>query len=222
MVSFDDPPARELMRSLPDVLLVQGDAAASGWSVRDTLRLMAEELAHPQPGGAAVATRLADILVMQAIRGWLAAGSDGGAGWLRGLGDERIGRALEAVHAEPGAEWSTDRLARVAAMSRSSFTARFAELVGEAPVAYLTRWRMSVAQSRLAEEGISVARLAGELGYRSEAAFSRAFTRTVGRTPGAVRRSRAAGSGEQAGDGGDDHAAAEQRQDDPGDPREPR
>lgn len=188
VVSFDDPAARELMRTLPAVLFVGGDTVSAASSVRDTLRLMAGELSHPQPGGEAVATRLADILVVQAIRSWLNTEPTATAGWLRGLQDERIGRALEAIHDSPGQEWALDRLARVATMSRSSFSARFTELVGEAPIAYLTRWRMSIAQSRLLEEDITVAKLAAELGYQSEAAFNRAFVRIIGRTPGSIRR----------------------------------
>ena len=191
VVTFDDPAARELMRTLPAVLFVGGDTASASSSIRDTLRLMAGELSHPQPGGEAVATRLADILVVQAIRGWLAADVDAAAGWLRALQDERIGRALEAIHDNPGYEWNLDRLTQLATMSRSSFSSRFTELVGEAPIAYLTRWRMSVAQSRLLEEDITAARLAPELGYQSEAAFNRAFTRIIGRTPGSIRRQRA-------------------------------
>src|SRR5699024_7004542 len=124
---------------------------------------------------------------VQAIRAWLADDLDTGDGWLRALQDERIGRVLEAIHAELGREWTLDRLAQVATMSRSSFSTRFTELVGEAPIAYLTRWRMNIAHTRLREENITAARLAPELGYQSEAAFNRAFTRIIGRTPGSIR-----------------------------------
>ncbi len=184
VVGFDEPAAKELLAVLPPVLRAGDDAA----DVRDTLRLMAEELSRRRPGGEAVATRLADILVVQAIRGWLDRDPGAREGWLRALEDERIGRVLEAVHAEPGRPWSLELLARTAAMSRSSFAARFTALVGEAPMAYVTRWRMRLAHTRLTEDGPTVAALAVELGYRSEAAFSRAFTRTMGQTPGAVRR----------------------------------
>ncbi|PYF96739.1 AraC-type DNA-binding protein [Georgenia satyanarayanai] len=183
VVGFDEPLAHELVRALPPVVLADGAS-----TVRDTVRLMAEELSHLRPGGEVVATRLADILVVQGIRGWLERDPAAREGWLRALDDERVGRVLEAVHAEPGLPWTLDRLAGTAAMSRSSFASRFAALVGETPMAYVTRWRMLLAQTRLAQGDTTVAALATELGYRSEAAFSRAFTRTVGRTPGAVRR----------------------------------
>lgn len=190
IVSFDDPAACELMRALPPVLHIGGDTVSAASSIRDTVRLMAGELSELQPGGEAVATRLADILVVQAIRAWLTAESDTGAGWLRALQDPRIGRALEAIHAEPGREWTLERLAQIATMSRSSFSTRFTELVGEAPIAYLARWRMNIAHTRLRDENITAARLATELGYQSEAGFNRAFTRIIGCTPGSVRRQR--------------------------------
>ncbi len=187
VVSFDEPAARELLRMLPrTVVLNDGTAVAS--SVRDTLRLMADELSQMRPGGEAVATRLADILVVQAIRAWLDHDPDARGGWLRALEDERIGGVLEAIHADPGHDWTLDRLARTATMSRSAFSARFTSLLGESPIGYLTRWRMGLAQARLVEGSPTVAQLAEELGYRSEAAFNRAFTRTIGRTPGSVRR----------------------------------
>lgn len=187
VVSFEGPAARELMRSLPAVIFVGGDTVSVASSTRDTLRLMAAELSHPQLGGETVATRLADILVVQAIRSWLAAEPEQLTGWLRALQDERIGRALEAIHDDPGAEWTINRLARLAAMSKSSFSQAFSELVGVAPITYLTGWRMNIAAARLSQEDITVGRLAGELGYRSEAAFNRAFTRVIGQTPGTVR-----------------------------------
>lgn len=188
IVSFDDPAARELMRALPQLLFVGGNTVSAAVPIRDALSLMAGELSHAQPGGEAVATRLADILVIQAIRAWLATDPDTGTGWLRAVQDERIGRVLEAIHAEPGHDWTLERLANLATMSRSSFSTRFTDLVGEAPIAYLTRWRMNIAYNRLREENTTAVRLATALGYRSEAAFNRAFTRIIGRTPGAVRR----------------------------------
>lgn len=190
IVSFDDPASRQLMQALPEVLIIGGDTMSASSPVRDVLRLIAGELSQPQAGGGAVATRLADVLVIHAIRTWLAENSEQAQGWLRALQDPRIGRALEAIHDDPGRAWGLDSLARTAAMSRSSFSARFTELAGISPIGYLTRWRMGIAQTRLREEDTAVAKLATELGYQSEAAFNRAFARTVGATPGRVRRLR--------------------------------
>lgn len=186
VVTFGEPGARALVQALPAVVHVEGAAGATH-AVHETVRLMAAELDDLRPGGEAVTTRLADILVVQAIRSWLDRAPAAQEGWLGALQDERIGRALAAIHRDPGADWSLDRLAAEATMSRSSFAARFTDLVGEPAMTYLTRWRMGVAHARL-QEGATVGAVAASLGYRSEAAFSRAFTRTVGTTPGRVRR----------------------------------
>jgi AraC-like DNA-binding protein len=187
IVAFDDPAARALTQALPRVLHVEAGGSPSA-AILKTVRLMATELSDLRPGGEAVVTRLADILVIQAIRHWLERDGSTAIGWIAALHDERVGRALVAVHRDPGAPWTLDRLAREAAMSRSSFAARFRELAGEPPMTYVTRWRMQVAHARLEAGDVTVAQLAGELGYLSEAAFSRAFTRVHGTTPGSIRR----------------------------------
>ena len=133
-------------------------------------------------------TRLGDILVIQAIRSWIETDPAARAGWLGALQDRQIGRAISLIHREPAREWTVASLARELAMSRSALAARFTELVGEPVMQYVTRWRMNLALSALREEGVTVAELASRLGYRSEAAFSRAFKRVVGIPPGAVRR----------------------------------
>jgi AraC-like DNA-binding protein len=156
--------------------------------MQSTLRLIAAEAAALHPGGEAVITRLSDILVIQAIRAWIARDPAGQTGWLGALQDPRIGRAMSLVHRDPAGPWSVATLARASAMSRSAFAARFTELVGEPVMRYVTRWRMHVALDWLQQDDASVAELAARLGYDSEAAFSRAFKRTVGMSPGAARR----------------------------------
>jgi AraC-like DNA-binding protein len=188
IVSFDDPAARALMRILPTVIHVDAMAAA-GHAINDTIRLLSAELGDLRPGGEAVTIRLTDVLVIQAIRSWLDRSDAAQSGWLGALQDPRIGQALRAVHRQPGRDWTLTTLAREAGMSRSSFAAHFAELVGEPPMAYVTRWRMQVARTKL-EAGATVSQVATSLGYRSEAAFTRAFARVDGTTPGAVRRER--------------------------------
>ena len=157
--------------------------------MHSTLRLIAAEGRELRPGGEAVITRLSDILVIQAIRSWIAGDPAGQTGWLGALQDPRIGRAMSLVHSDPAQPWSVATLARETAMSRSAFAARFTELVGEPVMKYVTRWRMQVALDWLRTEDVSVAALAARLGYDSEAAFSRAFKRTIGMSPGASRRS---------------------------------
>ena len=186
VVAFDEPAARALLALLPPVVHVSA-ADPGPTPVADTVRLMSAELADVRPGGETIATRLADVLVVQAVRAWLDRDPAARTGWLGALADPQVGRAMAAVHADPGHGWTLDRLAREAAMSRTAFTGRFTQLVGEPPMRYVTRWRMALAHDRLRAGDATVAALADELGYRSEAAFSRAFNRTVGRTPGSVR-----------------------------------
>jgi AraC-like DNA-binding protein/mannose-6-phosphate isomerase-like protein (cupin superfamily) len=187
-VRFDHPAAQELVRLLPKVIRVEAWSSPESEWMQSTLRLMASESGERRAGGEAVVTRLADILVIQAIRSWIAANPAAQTGWLGALHDERIGPAILQIQREPEREWSVASLAKEVAMSRSAFAARFRTLVGETPMEYVTRWRMHVATTLLQEEGATVAELAGRLGYRSEAAFSRAFKRVIGASPGAVRR----------------------------------
>jgi AraC-like DNA-binding protein/mannose-6-phosphate isomerase-like protein (cupin superfamily) len=189
-VRFDHPAARELVRLLPQVIRVEAWSSPHADWMQSTLRLMASEAGERRPGGETVVTRLADILVIQAIRSWIAANPTAQTGWLGALHDDRIGPAILKIQRDPARAWTLASLAHEVAMSRSAFAARFRELVGETPMHYLTRWRMHVATSWLREGEATVAQLATRLGYRSEAAFSRAFKRVIGHSPGTVRRQR--------------------------------
>ncbi|SDG17567.1 AraC-type DNA-binding protein [Lentzea fradiae] len=181
-VRFDDPAAKHLVAMLPNVLHVrQAD------DMRATIALMAAEAKAVRPGGEAVVTRLADVLVVQTIRSWLATDPAARTGWLGALQDRQIGQALASIHRDPARPWTVERLANESAMSRSAFAARFADLVGEPAMRYVTRWRMHVAMHRLRSRDSTVSEIAHGLGYESEAAFSRAFKRIVGVSPGQVR-----------------------------------
>jgi AraC-like DNA-binding protein len=187
-VRFDHPAARHLVDVLPRVISV--DAAGSNqldW-IHSTLRFMAVEARELRPGGETVITRLADVLVIQAIRSWIEQDPAAQSGWLGALRDPQVGRAIALIQRDPSRDWKVADLAHEAAMSRSAFAARFTDLVGEPPMHYLARWRMRLALVWLQEDGATVGELAFRLGYQSEAAFSRAFKRYVGVSPGAVRR----------------------------------
>ncbi len=186
-VRLEHPAARNLIRALPPSILV-GAAAPSAESIQSTLRLLAAEARHPRPGGEAVITRLADIIVIQAIRSWIETDPGARTGWLGALRDPHIGKAIALIHADPSRSWTVASLAGELAMSRSAFAARFSDLVGEPAMQYVTTWRMHLARAALHDRDATVAELADELGYRSEAAFSRAFKRVIGAPPGAVRR----------------------------------
>ena len=149
---------------------------------------MAIEAKERRPGGEAVTTRLGDILVIQAIRSWIETDPAAQTGWLGALQDRQIGRAISLIHRDPTRAWTVASLAGELAMSRSAFAARFTELVDEPVMHYVTRWRMLVAVEALREDGATVGELASRLGYRSEAAFARAFKRVIGLAPGTVKR----------------------------------
>ena len=191
-VRFGHPAARNLVALLPRTIVVEGAPGSlspeADW-MHSTLRLIAAEGRELRPGGEAVITRLSDILVIQAIRSWIAGDPAGQTGWLGALQDPRIGLALSLIHRDPALPWSVASLARETAMSRSAFAARFTELVGEPVMKYVTRWRMQVALDLLQSDDAPLSALATRLGYESEAAFSRAFKRTIGISPGAARRS---------------------------------
>ena len=187
-VRFDHPAARNLVEILPPILQVEAASSPQVEWMQSTLRLMAAEARQLRPGGEAVITRLGDILVIQAIRSWIETDPTAQTGWLGALQDRQIGRALSLIHRDPARDWTVAALARELAMSRSAFAARFTELVGEPAMQYVTRWRMQVAVNSLKEEGATVGELAQRLGYRSEAAFARAFKRVIGMPPGAVKR----------------------------------
>jgi AraC-like DNA-binding protein len=187
IVSFHDPAAQQMVRLLPPVIHTDGATAPSRTWIGDALGLMAAEVRQLRPGGEAVTTRLADILVIQAIRAWIERDPAARTGWLGALQDQQIGQAIVAVHRNPGHPWTVASLASRAAMSRSAFAARFTQLVGEPAMQYVTRWRMHIALARLRQGPTTVRELAAQLGYGSEAAFSHAFKRAVGVSPGTVR-----------------------------------
>lgn len=187
-VRFDHPAAHDLVRLLPKVIHIEAWQSPQMEWIQSTLRLMATEAKVIQPGGETIITRLADILVIQAIRSWIAEDPMAQTGWLGALQDKQMGYAILLIQRDPARVWTVAALANEVAMSRSAFAARFKALVGEPPMQYITRWRMNVALTRLKKEDISIGELANHLGYQSEAAFSRAFKRFIGISPGAARK----------------------------------
>ena len=188
-VRLEHPAARNLVEILPSTMHIEASSSPRLEWIQSVLRLMAVEAGELRPGGEAVITRLGDILVIQAIRAWMESDPAARSGWLGALRDPQIGRAISLIHRDPARDWTVASLADELAMSRSTFAARFTELVGEPVMRYVARWRMHVAVAALKEEGATVGQLAYRLGYRSEAAFSRAFKRVIGVSPGAIRRS---------------------------------
>jgi AraC-like DNA-binding protein len=190
--SFGDPRRNPLLAALPPVLLIRSGAGRNQSLLKMTLNAIAEELADEQPGSSLVIAKLADLLFMQSLRAYLATDlSHNGhpsAGWLRGIKDPLVGRAISSMHARPEQRWTVQSLAAESGCSRAVFAERFSALVGQGAVGYLTAWRMHVAAGLLLEGSSSIGSIAGRVGYGSEAAFSIAFKRWAGASPGAYRR----------------------------------
>jgi len=184
----DAPLTARLTAELPDVIRVDAWDDGEAGVFQSVLRLLAREAEVIEPGGEAVMTRLADVLVIQVLRWWLRHADQSATGWLAALRDPQVGRALGRMHARPDDDWTLVELARQANMSRSAFAERFTTLVGEPPMRYLAGWRLEQAHSELVHTADSIASISSRVGYTSEAAFSRAFKRHHGTTPGAVRR----------------------------------
>lgn len=183
---------RPLLGALPRHCRIQvGDGPATRW-LAGLFEMGAAEGAAPRPGSETLVARLSELLFVDAIRRYVEALPVEQTGWFAGLRDPAVGRALAALHADPGRRWTADELARTAALSRSALTERFGALIGEPPMQYLTRWRMGLAAQALREGSEPVARIAERLGYESEAAFNRAFKRELGTPPAAWRRAQRA------------------------------
>jgi AraC-like DNA-binding protein len=191
LVRFDHVAGQQLVALLPKVLQIDTWEEEEGSWLQSTLRFIVREARELRPGGETVITHLADILIIQAIRSWLDTAPDANQGWLAALRDKQIGRALTAIHRTPEKTWSVASLAKEAGMSRSGFSARFTQLVGDSALRYLTRWRMQLARTRLSESSTPLSELSVSLGYQSEAAFCRAFKREFGVSPGSYRNNQA-------------------------------
>lgn len=188
-------PSGNLVASvLPDVLRVPSIGLVSRAPVTpkdwltvtlDAIRLEAE---HPTVGSGVMLSRLVDLLLVWIVRHWLTAGGERAGGWINGLMDPAVGRSLAMMHAEPAHPWNVSSLAKELHQSRSGFANRFAELVGESPMRYLTRWRMQLAADHLVATNLRISQVAQRVGYDSEPAFSRAFRRCLGITPSDYRK----------------------------------
>ncbi len=181
-------PQNPLLSTLPTVLKLGVRDGTGGEWIESSFRRAAEEFAHSGIGSAAVLGKLAELLFVDVVRRYLATLPEGQTGWLAGLRDRMVGRALALLHTRFNHPWTTEELAREVGLSRSAFAERFTSLVGEPPMHYLTNWRLQMAALRLRESAASTAQLASDVGYESDAAFTRAFKRAFGTTPAAWRK----------------------------------
>ncbi|MEY4547921.1 MAG: hypothetical protein RL685_4116 [Pseudomonadota bacterium] len=183
----DARPFNPLLNTLPRVLHLRSQAAAANTSLRLFLELALAESALRRPGGECVLAKLSELLFVEAVRRHIDSLPAEEQGWLAGLRDEVVGRALSQLHTRPAHPWTIDELGRAVGLSRSALAERFTHFVGQPPMQYLGQWRMQLAARLLRDGSANIASIAQETGYASEAAFSRAFKKAAGAPPSAFR-----------------------------------
>lgn len=194
-LGLDARPFNPLLQALPRVLQVPGSTLGADSWVTTFLKAVVAESGQRRPGGEAVLERMSEMLFVEVLRRHIDALPAEGTGWLAGMRDPAVGRALALLHAQPAEAWTLERLGEAAALSRSSLHERFVHFIGQPPMQYLTQWRMQLASAMLRDTSAKLIEIALDVGYESEAAFSRAFRRVVGVAPGAWRRGKRTGAG---------------------------
>jgi len=158
--------------------------------VTDLFGVALQEGGSGRAGGETILAKVSELMFVEVIRCYIETLQPESRGWLSGLRDPHVGKALRLIHARPAEAWTLERLAREAGLSRTVFAERFSDYVGVSPLHYLKGWRLQLARRLLEQTGFGVSRAAAEVGYESEAAFNRAFKKFVGVPPGAWRRRR--------------------------------
>ncbi|PSB10005.1 AraC family transcriptional regulator [filamentous cyanobacterium CCP1] len=187
--SFTDRAHNPLLSALPPLIHIKGEAGRSIEWLDTTLQFIACESQGDRPGAEMMITYLSSILFIQAVRAYIASLSETESSWLRALKDPQIGKALSLIHQYPEQAWTVKQLAKQVNLSRSAFASRFKALVNEAPLRYANRWRMYKATQLLRSTRKPLSEVAANIGYESEAAFSRAFKQHTGQSPHVYRQS---------------------------------
>ena len=187
-LGLDARPFNPLLAALPRVLHIPGTALGEGSWVTTFMRAVVTESNQRLPGGEAVLERMSEMLFVEVLRRHIDSLPQEETGWLAGMRDPAVGRALSLLHAKAGEAWTLELLSQEAGLSRSALHERFVQLIGQPPMQYLTQWRMQLASGLLRETNAKLIEVALDVGYESEAAFSRAFKRVVGMAPGAWRK----------------------------------
>lgn len=181
----DAKPFNPLLAALPRIIRVSDRNTGV---LATYVRFAISESRDSRIGGQSVLGRLSELMFVDAIRHYLETLPSNQLNWLAGLRDTYVGRALTTLHRQPAHDWTIDSLAKEVALSRSAFSERFTQFVGQPPMQYLANWRMQLASTHLVGGRDSVAVIANRVGYDSEAAFSRAFKKSVGVSPGEWRK----------------------------------
>ena len=190
MLHFVDRGYTPLFSALPPFLHIRKDEGPASEWLQANISHVVREAEGGRPGSESLLSNLTELLFVETLRCYLEK-VDSDAGWFAALKEPGVGNALELIHRDPARSWTVADLAKRVGMSRSAFAAKFSRLLGCAPMAYLTRWRIRLATNLLEDVGQSVGGIAAAVGYESEAAFSRAFKREIGLAPAAWRATRA-------------------------------
>lgn len=187
--------ASSMTASLPSMFVTRiRDRDCGAW-LEQAIRYAALEASSERPGGAAMASHLAEVLFLEALRGHIENLPEPATGWLAGLRDPQVGRCVALMHERPAERWTVASLAQAVHVSRTVLAERFTALVGVPPIQYLKRWRAALAASLLSSTQAGLARIAEQVGYESEAALCRAFKAEYGVPPGTWRRRNGANGG---------------------------
>jgi AraC-like DNA-binding protein len=178
-----------VLSTLPPMLKLNVEQGGGAEWIRSTFQFAAEEVSVGRPGSETVLAKLSELLFVETVRRYAEALPDGQTGWLAGLRDPYVARALALLHRDITRRWTVDDLGREVGLSRSALAERFIRLIGVPPMHYLASWRMQVATQKLRNTSASLAQVAETVGYDSEAAFSRAFKKAFGAAPATWRRS---------------------------------
>jgi AraC-like DNA-binding protein len=188
----DARPFNPLLESLPSILHIRRSGSEHSSWLKEFTRFAVLEANEKRVGADGILSKLGELMFAELVRRYVESLPEESRGWLGGLRDRSVGRALNLMHAEPSRGWTLNALAKEAGLSRSAFAERFAGYVGIPPMQYLQKWRLQIAASQLLAGGGGIATIAADVGYESEAAFSRAFKRVIGQSPADWRNARTA------------------------------
>src|SRR6185436_9539071 len=188
IAGMERPLCDPLVDALPDVVKADLRGSLAAKLMEESLGLSLSGSEAPRAGGVAGLARVAELVFIEILRRHVEATPPGATGWIAGLDDRYVGRALALMHGKPGENWTVEKLARQVGLSRSALAERFAQVLGEPPIAYLSDWRLRLAARTLAETRRTIESIASDAGYESSGAFSYAFKRVFGKPPSIWRK----------------------------------
>ena len=188
IASLERPLCDPILHALPPVVRAELRGSPSAALMEEALGFSLSESDAPRAGGMATLARVAELVLIEILRRHVEAAPAGGSGWIAGLNDRYVGRALALMHGKPGENWTVEKLARQVGLSRSALADRFVHILGEPPIGYLSSWRLRLAAQKLANTRRTVESIASDAGYESSGAFSYAFKRVFGKPPSLWRK----------------------------------